>query len=118
MLICIFVGWVWGFENYKKALTNGGTLKNEALVKGLFFVTKFIAPVLVLLVLLNGLKIISQFPGPQSAPSRTAYTIPLSPFNTPFRRWCRKGAGQRKRLHLSYRYNVRHLTMILYEGPA
>jgi NSS family neurotransmitter:Na+ symporter len=58
LLICIFVGWVWGFENYKKALTNGGTLKNEALVKGLFFVTKFIAPVLVLLVLLNGLKII------------------------------------------------------------
>lgn len=58
LLICIFVGWVWGFENYKKALTNGGMLKNEALVKGLFFVTKFIAPVLVLLVLLNGLKII------------------------------------------------------------
>lgn len=58
LLICIFVGWVWGFESYKKALTNGGMLKNEALVKGLFFVTKFIAPVLVLLVLLNGLKII------------------------------------------------------------
>lgn len=58
LLICIFVGWVWGFENYKKALTNGGTLKNEKVVKGLFFVTKFIAPVLVLLVLLNGLKLI------------------------------------------------------------
>lgn len=58
LLICVFVGWVWGFDNYKKALSNGGTLKNEKVVKGLFFVTKFIAPVLVLLVLLKGLKLI------------------------------------------------------------
>lgn len=58
LLICIFVGWVWGYKNYSKSLTNNGTLKNEKLVKGLFFVTKYIAPVLVLLVLLNGLKLI------------------------------------------------------------
>lgn len=58
LLLCIFVGWVWGYSNYAKALTNDGKLKNEKFVKGLFFVTKYIAPVLVLLVLLNGLKLI------------------------------------------------------------
>jgi NSS family neurotransmitter:Na+ symporter len=58
LLICIFVGWVWGYENYQKALTNNGSLKNGSVVKVLFFVTKYLSPVLVILVLLNGLKII------------------------------------------------------------
>ena len=58
LLICIFVGWVWGYDNYAKSLTNSGELKNQGVVKALFFVTKYVAPVLVLLVLLNGLKLI------------------------------------------------------------
>jgi NSS family neurotransmitter:Na+ symporter len=56
--LCIFVGWIWGEKNYMTAVTNNGTLKNTGFSRGLFYVTKFIAPVLVLVVLLNGLGVI------------------------------------------------------------
>jgi neurotransmitter:Na+ symporter, NSS family len=58
IFICLFVGWVLGFERVKAALTNGGELKNEKVVRAFFFIVKWISPVLVLLVLLNGLEII------------------------------------------------------------
>ncbi len=53
--ICIFVGWVWGKKNFFAALTNNGELHNEKFVSVLFFLIRFVSPVLVLLVLLNGL---------------------------------------------------------------
>lgn len=53
--LCVFIGWFWGKKNYLAALTNHGTLKNEWAAQGLYYVSKFVAPVLVLLVLLNGL---------------------------------------------------------------
>lgn len=56
--ICIFVGWVWGKEKYMDALTNHGTLKNQTFAKVLFFITRYIAPLMVLLVFLNNLKVI------------------------------------------------------------
>jgi neurotransmitter:Na+ symporter, NSS family len=56
--LALFVGWVWGFNEVKQALTNEGILPNERLVRVLFGITKFVTPVLVLIVLLNGLKIL------------------------------------------------------------
>lgn len=57
-LICIFVGWFWGKEKFVDALTNHGALKNQTFVKVLFFITRYIAPLMVLLVFLNNLKLI------------------------------------------------------------
>lgn len=56
--ITVFVGWFWGYDKVHQALTNRGTLKNEKLVRGIFFIIKYVSPVLVLVVLLNGLGII------------------------------------------------------------
>lgn len=56
--MALFVGWVWGYTEVKQALTNEDTLPNERIVRAFFGVTKFVTPVLVLIVLLNGLKIL------------------------------------------------------------
>jgi NSS family neurotransmitter:Na+ symporter len=58
LLMCVFVGWIWGYPEVKRALTNDGALKNEKLVHILFGIIKFVSPVLIVLVLLNGLKVI------------------------------------------------------------
>ncbi|MCE1254053.1 MAG: sodium-dependent transporter [Anaerolineae bacterium] len=58
LFICIFVGWVFGFNKVEELLSNSGTLKNGPVIKAFFFVVKFIAPILIVLILLNGLKII------------------------------------------------------------
>lgn len=58
LLICIFVGWVWGKEKYMDTLTNHGSLKIQGFVKVLFFITKYIAPLMVILVMLNNLHVI------------------------------------------------------------
>ncbi len=55
LFIALFAGWVWGFPHIKRALTNLSTLHNDAVVRSFFTVVKFVTPVLVLLVLLNGL---------------------------------------------------------------
>jgi neurotransmitter:Na+ symporter, NSS family len=52
--ITIFVGWFWGKDNIKRALTNNGSLQNETLVQIFIVIVKFVTPLLVLLVLLNG----------------------------------------------------------------
>ncbi|MDR3575358.1 MAG: sodium-dependent transporter [Anaerolineaceae bacterium] len=56
--LAIFAGWVWGFGRVKTALSNQGVLKNEKVIRAFFLVVKVITPVLVLLVLLQGLKVI------------------------------------------------------------
>ncbi|MBN2471269.1 MAG: sodium-dependent transporter [Anaerolineae bacterium] len=55
LLICVFVGWVWGYKNMKNALSNNGALSNERIITGLFLLVKFVAPVLILIIMLNGL---------------------------------------------------------------
>jgi NSS family neurotransmitter:Na+ symporter len=52
------VGWVWGRRPVAEELSNGGTLHNGAVVQAVFFLLRFVTPVLVLLILLRGLKII------------------------------------------------------------
>lgn len=56
--VCLFIGWVWGFERFRAELTNHGKLKNMALLKSVFFVARFISPVLILVILLQGLHLI------------------------------------------------------------
>jgi len=58
LFIAIFTGWVWGAENIRKALSNHGTLKNEMVVNAVIVIIKFVTPVLLILVLLNGLGIV------------------------------------------------------------
>lgn len=58
LFLAIFIGWVWGWSNVERSLTNNGQLKNVRLVKAYFFVIRYVTPVLVLLVLLDGLNII------------------------------------------------------------
>jgi|SRR5271157_4195290 len=56
--LAIFTGWVWGFDKVKAALSNQGVLRNEKVIRAFFLVVKVVAPVLILLVLLQGLKVI------------------------------------------------------------
>ena len=58
LFIAIFAGWFWGTENIRKALSNHGKLKNEAIVTGLIVIIKFVTPILLIVVLLNGLGIV------------------------------------------------------------
>lgn len=58
LLICVFVGWAWGFAEIRRALSNEGALRNERLARIFYGVVKIVTPVLVLLVLLNGLKLL------------------------------------------------------------
>jgi neurotransmitter:Na+ symporter, NSS family len=58
LFICIFVGWVLGYEKVEEALSNGGTLNNAGMIKGIFFIVRFVTPILIILILLNGLKFI------------------------------------------------------------
>ena len=54
IFLCLFVGWVWGFERMKTALTNGGELE-LAILKPLFFIIRYVSPPLILIVMLKGL---------------------------------------------------------------
>jgi NSS family neurotransmitter:Na+ symporter len=56
--LAIFTAWVWGYPKFKDALTNQGMLKNEKVVRLTFNILRFVTPVLVFVILLNGLKII------------------------------------------------------------
>lgn len=58
LFIALFVGWFWGRKNVFEALTNNGALKNEGVVRAFWVIVRFVTPVLVALVLLNGLGII------------------------------------------------------------
>ncbi|MGL5729167.1 MAG: sodium-dependent transporter, partial [Plesiomonas sp.] len=57
ILLCLFVGWVWGRQNLQQALSNQGSLHNQRLINCLFFIIRFISPPLILLVMLKGLNI-------------------------------------------------------------
>lgn len=54
LAISIFAGWFWGKEKFLKAITNNGTLNNQKFANTLFFLVRYISPVLLLIVLLNG----------------------------------------------------------------
>lgn len=58
MFLCLFLGWVWGRDNIRKVLSNDGKLDNDAVVNAFYGVVKFLSPLLVLVVMLNGLGLI------------------------------------------------------------
>ena len=58
LFICIFVGWVWGEQKVRAALSNDGALENRGIISIFFFVVKYVAPVTITFILLRGLKII------------------------------------------------------------
>ncbi len=55
LFICLFVGWKWGIEPVRDELTNGGKLANVGVARAYLGVVKFVTPVLVFVVLLQGL---------------------------------------------------------------
>jgi len=55
IFVALFVGWIWGFDKLKLALSNHGALANEGLVRVLFFLLRYVSPLLILLVMLKGL---------------------------------------------------------------
>ncbi|KPC52708.1 sodium-dependent transporter [Amantichitinum ursilacus] len=58
LLICLFVGWVIGPRWVQAQLSNQDTLDNQWLVKAIFFVVRYVSPVLIVIVLLRGMKVI------------------------------------------------------------
>jgi NSS family neurotransmitter:Na+ symporter len=54
IFLCLFVGWVWGEEKMRDALSNGGELALPIL-KPLFFIIRYVSPLLILIVMLKGL---------------------------------------------------------------
>ncbi|CAG0999496.1 hypothetical protein ANAEL_02847 [Anaerolineales bacterium] len=58
LFIAIFVGWVWGYKKLNDALSNHGTLSNQIIIKVLYGTLLVVTPILVAIVMLNGLKII------------------------------------------------------------
>jgi NSS family neurotransmitter:Na+ symporter len=56
--LTVFLGWVWGWPQVENGLSNNGSLNNEGLIKAFGIVVRFVTPVLVLLVLLNGLGVV------------------------------------------------------------
>jgi NSS family neurotransmitter:Na+ symporter len=59
LFICLFVGWRWGLPQVRAALSNQGALRNERIIQAFFGTAKIVTPILVFVVLLNGLGIIS-----------------------------------------------------------
>jgi neurotransmitter:Na+ symporter, NSS family len=58
LFLAIFTGWFWGRKAFTQELTNDGALKNARVVNALFFIIRFVTPLLVLLILLRGLGVI------------------------------------------------------------
>jgi NSS family neurotransmitter:Na+ symporter len=57
ILICLFVGWVFGLAKPEARMATEGTLIERATIRTVFFLVRFVAPVAIAIVLLNGLKV-------------------------------------------------------------
>jgi neurotransmitter:Na+ symporter, NSS family len=56
--IALFVGWVWGIDKLTRSLTNHGQLHNEKVAYAVFFLLRFVSPLLILIVMLKGLDLV------------------------------------------------------------
>lgn len=54
MLLCIFIGWVWGLDNAYKEVTNEGKIK-FGLMHVWGFLVKYVAPIAILIVFIQGI---------------------------------------------------------------
>jgi neurotransmitter:Na+ symporter, NSS family len=57
IFIALFVGWVWGFDKFRQALSNEGQLKNEKLTRAVYLLLRYVSPLLILVVMLKGLNV-------------------------------------------------------------
>lgn len=57
IFIALFVGWAWGLDKFSQAMSNQGQLRNQPLVRGVFFLLRYVSPALILIVMLKGLKL-------------------------------------------------------------
>ena len=57
ILICLFVGWVYGLPQLEKQLSNDGKLANAGVIKAVFFLIRVVTPLAIAVVLLHGLKL-------------------------------------------------------------
>ena len=57
ILICLFVGWVYGLPQLEKELSNNGAINNKPLIRVVFFAVRYITPISITVVLLHGLKV-------------------------------------------------------------
>jgi len=57
ILICLFVGWVYGLPQLEEQLGNSGRLPNRGLIRAIFFLVRYVTPLLIAIVLLHGLKV-------------------------------------------------------------
>jgi len=57
IFIACVIGWVWGIDNFRSAVSNRGQLHNRSLSQGVFFLLRYVSPLLILLVMLKGLKL-------------------------------------------------------------
>lgn len=55
ILLALFVGWVWGRDNFQRALSNQGALRNATVTAAVFFLLRYVSPLLILIVMLKGL---------------------------------------------------------------
>jgi len=55
ILLALFVGWVWGRDNFQRALSNQGKLSNATVTSAVFFLLRYVSPLLILVVMLKGL---------------------------------------------------------------
>ena len=56
--LALFVGWAWGADKFTQALSNHGTLANGATARVVFFLLRYVSPLLILLVMLKGLNLL------------------------------------------------------------
>jgi NSS family neurotransmitter:Na+ symporter len=56
--LALFVGWTWGADQFARALSNHGTLANAGTARVVFFLLRYVSPLLILLVMLKGLNLL------------------------------------------------------------
>jgi NSS family neurotransmitter:Na+ symporter len=54
LFICLFTAWIFGSQRIQEELSNHGSLSNQAVIRAIIFLVRYVAPILVALVLLNG----------------------------------------------------------------
>jgi NSS family neurotransmitter:Na+ symporter len=57
IFIALFIGWVWGLDKFRLSLTNHGQLHNGKLAHAVFFLLRYVSPLLILIVMLKGLNV-------------------------------------------------------------
>ncbi len=53
ILLALFVGWVWGRDNFQRALSNQGALRNTTVTAAVFFLLRYVSPLLILIVMMK-----------------------------------------------------------------